>query len=79
VAAGYQGQSSGRPKKETPSETLSKMLGAEYGPDAVKQLQTTMPEPWRSKAELTVQEIMSWVILRRAMQTGRRQCTEGSL
>ena len=44
------------------------MLEAEYGVDAVKQLQRTMPEPWRSKAELSVQEIMTWVILRRAMQ-----------
>ena len=66
---GQSGNPAGRPKKETPSETLRSMLNAGYGPDAVKQLQKTMPEPWRSKAELTVQEIISWMILRRAMQT----------
>jgi hypothetical protein len=44
------------------------MLDAEYGPDAVKQLQKTMPERWRSKQELTTQEIMIWILLRRAMQ-----------
>jgi hypothetical protein len=71
----------GRPKKETPSETLSKMLGAAYGPDVIKQLQKTMPEPWRSKAEITVQEILTWVILRRAMQNAgdnaRKECSTG--
>lgn len=65
---GKSGNPNGRPKRETPSETLRLMLDAEYGVDAVKQLQKTMPEPWRSKKEVTVQEVMTWVILRRAMQ-----------
>lgn len=66
---GVSGNFAGRPKRETPSETLRSMLAAEYAPDAVKQLQKTMPEPWKSKPELTVQEIMIWAILRRAMQS----------
>lgn len=33
----------------------------------------TMPEPWRSKPALTVQEITMWVILRRAMQAAGDQ------
>jgi hypothetical protein len=57
------------------------MLGAVYGPDVIKQLQKTMPEPWRSKKELSVQEIMTWVILRRAMQNAgdnaRKECSTG--
>ncbi len=44
------------------------VLEAEYGFDAVKQLQKTLPEPWRSKPELTVQEILIWVLLRKSMQ-----------
>ena len=28
-----------------------------------------MPEPWRSKTELTAQEILTWVMVRRTMQT----------
>jgi hypothetical protein len=49
--------------------SAGRLLDAEYGPDAVKQLQKTMPEPWRSKVVLTVQEIFTWVMLRRAMQS----------
>lgn len=64
---GQSGNPAGRPKRELPSETLYKMLNAEYGPDAVKQMQKQMPEPWKSKKELTVQEIMSWVAIRRAL------------
>jgi hypothetical protein len=78
---GKSGNPAGRPKREVPSETLCKMLEAQYGPDAVKQLQKTIPEPWRSKAELTVQEILTWVMLRRAMQTvgdvARREVFDG--
>lgn len=58
----------GRPKMETPSETLRSMLNAEYGVDAVKQLQKR-PQPWCDKRELTVQEIFSWQLLRKAMQS----------
>lgn len=64
---GQSGNPNGRPRRELPSETLYKMLSAEYGPDAVKQMQKQMPEPWRSKKELTVQEIMAWVSIRRAL------------
>lgn len=37
--------------------------------NAIRTLQATMPEPWRSKPKLTVQEIFTWVMLRRAMQS----------
>lgn len=64
---GQSGNPAGRPKRELPSETLYKMLSAEYGPDAVKQMQKQMPEPWKSKDQLTVQEIMCWVSIRRGL------------
>jgi hypothetical protein len=44
------------------------VLEAEYGFDSVKQIQKTLLEPWRSKPELTVQEILIWVLLRKSMQ-----------
>lgn len=67
---GQSGNPAGRPKGKRPSEIMREMFLAQYGgPEAIRKLQETMPEPWRSMNvdKMTVGEIISWVQLRRAM------------
>lgn len=63
-APGVSANPAGRPKRVLPSEVMYWMAAAIYEQEFVKSLQAEMPEPWKSKDNLTLLEIHTWLTIR---------------